>query len=250
MIYDCFIFYNELELLELRLAELCSKVDKFVLVEAKKKFNGQEKPLFYLENQAQFARFNDKIIHVVVDDFPETSNAWVREITQRNAVLRGLDNARPDDITLISDVDEIPKIENIINGISETDIHHLKQRFFYYKFNLLRGFSSRAIACKFKNLSITPHEARMLHSASLIEDAGWHFSYLMDELRISDKIQSFSHQEFNKEEYYNAEKIKDRVDNNQDLFGRKNKEMKIVELDSSFPSYLLNNMNKYKDFIG
>src|SRR5208337_1996465 len=108
MIYDCFTFFNELELLGLRLHELAEVVDKFVLVEATKTHSNQPKPLHYQENRSRFGGFHDKIIHIIVDDLPDAKDPWVLENYQRNCIARGLVNCRPDDFLLISDLDEIP----------------------------------------------------------------------------------------------------------------------------------------------
>lgn len=74
MIYDCFTFFNELELLELRLHELADVVDKFVLVEATKTHSNKSKPLYYWENRSRFGEFHDKIIHIIVDDLPDAKD--------------------------------------------------------------------------------------------------------------------------------------------------------------------------------
>ncbi|MGN1154117.1 MAG: hypothetical protein ACI4S3_08815 [Candidatus Gastranaerophilaceae bacterium] len=96
MIYDCFTFFNELDLLEIRLNILNDVVDKFVLVEATKTFTGQDKPLYYNDNKEKFSAFNAKIIHVVVDDYPSIGleTAWGYENWQRNCISRGLNNAK------------------------------------------------------------------------------------------------------------------------------------------------------------
>src|ERR1022692_3538362 len=85
MIYDCFTFFDELELLELRLHELGDVVDKFVWVEATKTHSNKSKPLHYQENRVLFQAFHDQIIHVVVDDMPDSNDSWVLENFQRNA---------------------------------------------------------------------------------------------------------------------------------------------------------------------
>lgn len=108
MIYDCFTFFNELELLEVRLHELSGVVDKFVLVEATQTFTGRPKPLYYAENRERFSRFHEQIIHVIVDDSPKSDNPWTIEHFQRNCIARGLTQCRPDDWIMVSDADEIP----------------------------------------------------------------------------------------------------------------------------------------------
>jgi beta-1,4-mannosyl-glycoprotein beta-1,4-N-acetylglucosaminyltransferase len=89
-IYDCFTFYNELDLLELRLQELYDHVDHFVLVEANRTFQNNSKPFYFGENQHRFARYMDKIIHIQVNDMPESTDAWGREAHQRICDLRRL----------------------------------------------------------------------------------------------------------------------------------------------------------------
>ena len=74
MIYDCFQFFNELDLLKLRLNVLDSVVDYFVLTEATVTFSGDSKPLYYYENKKLFEKYNHKIIHNIVDDTPKTKD--------------------------------------------------------------------------------------------------------------------------------------------------------------------------------
>lgn len=122
-VYDCFTFFNELELLKVRLEELYEVVDHFVLVEATQTFSGNPKPLYFSENAGSFEKYKDKMICVVVDDFPpptsDTANdRWVREEFQRNAILRGLVGCKNEDIVLISDLDEIPN-QRAVHDIRE-----------------------------------------------------------------------------------------------------------------------------------
>ena len=109
MIYDCFTFFNELDLLEIRLNVLNDVVDRFVLVEATKTHSGKDKPLYFNDNKERYKAFQHKVIHVIVDDYPPFVTAWTYENHQRNAILRGLTQANPDDAIMISDLDEIPR---------------------------------------------------------------------------------------------------------------------------------------------
>lgn len=111
-VFDCFPFFNELDVLEIRLAELDALVDYFVIVEATHTQTGIPKPLYFADNRKRYERFADKIIHVVVDDLPlNDPSHWPRESHQRDAIMRGLAGAGPDDRIIISDCDEIPKPE-------------------------------------------------------------------------------------------------------------------------------------------
>src|SRR4051812_5983866 len=100
MIYDCFTFFNELDLLEIRLNELDPVVDKFVLVEATKTHQGKEKPLYFTMNKSRYEKFLPKIIHVVVDTYPdyEGQSAWLLEHHQRNMIMKGLEGCSPADV--------------------------------------------------------------------------------------------------------------------------------------------------------
>jgi hypothetical protein len=108
MIVDCFTFADELDMLEHRLTELDEAADFFVLVEASVTFQGNPKPLVYATNRERFARWRDRIVHVVAD-LPAGPNNWLRENTQREHMMIGLDrlHAADDDIVVIADVDEI-----------------------------------------------------------------------------------------------------------------------------------------------
>jgi beta-1,4-mannosyl-glycoprotein beta-1,4-N-acetylglucosaminyltransferase len=114
MIYDCFTFYNELDLLDARLHEH-TFVDRFIIVEATTTFQGQPKPLWYADNASRFKNFADRIDHFVVDFPMELHNrfarrrnqTWAREYHQRDQFALGLRNARSNDLVIVSDVDEI-----------------------------------------------------------------------------------------------------------------------------------------------
>src|SRR5271165_6733613 len=112
-IFDCFTFFNEVELLELRLEETWDAVDLYVIAESELTFTGQKKPLYYLEHADRFRPYRDKIIHLVINDVPNSNNPFDREHFQRNAVVRGLTAAKDDDFIMISDVDELIRQDSI-----------------------------------------------------------------------------------------------------------------------------------------
>ncbi len=141
MIYDCFTFFNELDLLEIRLNILDDYVDKFVLVEATKTHQGKEKPLYFLENKSRYAKFLDKIIHVVVKDYPEYDgkSPWVLEHHQRDMILQGLKGCKPEDVILISDLDEIPTPAKILEYKDKKGIKIFRQKMYYYFLNCVNS---------------------------------------------------------------------------------------------------------------
>ena len=103
MVYDCFQFFNELDILQMRMNVMNDIVDKFVISESTVTFSGDPKKLYYAENKKRFAQFEDKIIHNVVDDTPMDCTPFVRDSHQKCAVARGLKDAKPDDIVIFSD---------------------------------------------------------------------------------------------------------------------------------------------------
>ena len=182
-IYDAFLFFNELDLLDIRLNLLNDVVDKFVIIESTVTFSGKNKNLFYNENKDKFSKFKDKIIHIIVDDTPEDfhnlsfiedpsskkdefknkilkylnestgwgrhEKQWGREIYQRESILNGLLDCDDDDIIIISDVDEIPNPNEILSVKKEpNNVFEFKQNMFYYNINTLkeRGWSGPKIA--------------------------------------------------------------------------------------------------------
>jgi len=113
-IYDCFTFFNELDVLEVRLEELYPYVDHFVLVESKISVNGKTRDTMYFqENMKRYEKYMDKIIYIYDTDAPQPGpGGWDTENHHRNCIVRGLTNASPEDIILISDLDEIPHPQN------------------------------------------------------------------------------------------------------------------------------------------
>lgn len=109
-VYDCFIFYNEFELLELRLRALWDMVDCFVIVEADKTHTDKPKPYYFWERQDEFKEFFPKIRHLPVEMTMPYAGVgdWSIENAQRDAIAYGLDDAEADDLIMISDIDEIP----------------------------------------------------------------------------------------------------------------------------------------------
>jgi len=216
-IYDCFTFFNEFELLELRLRELYDHVDHFVLVEARKTFQNKEKPLYYKENAIQFAEWADKIIHYVVDDMPEDTDAWGRERYQRDAIVQAVSNADPNDIIMIGDADEIPRPETVDHLRTSTrDIWGFRMPLFNFKYNYMLVnqdcYSVWSGALRKRLLVSAEDFRRMRHALNdfeygaqdsmleIVEHAGWHFTYMGNEEFAKTKIQSFAHAETNRPE--------------------------------------------------
>lgn len=235
-IIDCFIFYNELELLTYRLNILNNIVDYFVIVESTHTFTGKEKALIFNENKHLFEKFKDKIIHIIVEDFPykypninfDNDEQWRNETHQRNNISTGLKriSLNDQDLIIISDLDEIPDPVTLYKCKTNeihVDIHTLEQDFYYYNLNSL--IRSKWQLCKiisykkYKQLDIKCNDIRHYDTSRIIQ-GGWHLSYFGNSEFIKNKIINFSHQELNIENFTNITNIEERVKNGADLFNR------------------------------
>jgi len=205
-IFDCFTFFNELDLLEIRLDEEYDHVDQFVICESRQTFQGDPKPLHFEENKARFSRYLSKITHLVIDQFPETENVWDREHYQRNYLRNGFLDADPDDMIIITDADEIIsrkalKILRHIGGFVQLDMP-----MYQYYLNLQAQPSGWTKPFAFSrhlldelpdfNFPRTNQDevfAKFGEKAIKLDEAGWHFTYLGGADQIRAKLGAFSH---------------------------------------------------------
>ena len=285
MVYDCFQFFNELDILKLRLHIMNPVVDRFVISEATETFSGNPKPLYYEENKEMFAEFADKIIHVVVDDTPP-GYTHDRDTFQKNAVGRGLKDCTDEDIIIFSDLDEIPnpeKIKEILQNFDRTKIYHFAQRLFYCYLNMEEvsgnllsyagefpeaerskdGIPGRKkwIGSKMCSYSLLKEQKLQLGELRFperkacgirVEDGGWHFGYMGGhgekdvKKRVAEMVRSAAHQEYNKAEVLSD--VADRIKDGKDIFGR-NASFVQVEIDKTFPEYLRENQEEYSFLI-
>ena len=228
-IFDCFMFYDEEVVLDVRLNSLKNSVDCFVIVESKFYHNGKRRDLKFDINK--YLKFKDKIIYIVQDEEPlnlETIktdddesvksyklifNAHKRENFQRNQISKGIDKANEDDLIMISDVDEIPNLKDLNVAKVNNKIVIFEQNIFYYKLNrYLEGFTWHGTkACKKKNLK-SPQWIRNVKNKRFgfwrldtffsenkyinkifIKNGGWHFSNLKSPADIENKLKSYLH---------------------------------------------------------
>jgi len=171
MIYDCFLFCNEIDLLKIRLEELKDVVNKFVLVEATKTISGRKKPLYFLEYKHEFKEYIDRIVYYVVRDMPriENNNRWPLERHQRNCISKALlqCNCNDDDVILLSDVDEIPKAAKVNEAVQLLEKHEFigfqQKRYLYYLNCILVSGDDRicTVACRYRSFKrLTPNIVR------------------------------------------------------------------------------------------
>jgi len=225
---DCFTFNNVFDMLELRLKEISSVVDKFLLVEANSTFKGDAKPFYFDENKERYKEWQDKIIHVKCI-IPDTiTDAWGRERYQRNSFMTSLYylGLNDNDLVMITDVDEIPNfgtISYIKNGYPHDlgGLYKLEMTTYiasiYNKLSYPKWYHPKIV--DWANLKTrTPDSCRSDFNCQWWENGGWHLSYFGGPSDIENKINSFSHQEFNRPEFKKRENIIERVKNGEDIF--------------------------------
>ena len=293
-IYDCFMYFDEEVVLDVRLNTLNEFVDYFVIVESIYTHKGD--PIELKFNHKKFEKFKDKIIYIVDEEtYPQTDeintedsegekyrkaifNAAYRENGQRNLITRWLKKANDEDIIMISDVDEIPKLSELnFKNINEKIIL-FKQDMFYYKFNLWLPnlIWTGTKACKKKNL-VNPQWLRNIKdrkysffridtffsktkytSIKVINDGGWHFSNIKTPKEIEFKLRSYlHHREFDLNPLSVAQ-IDEIIRNKQAIYDLKvdktvNKIgngsiLKNFDLNK-LPEYIVTNKNKFLDWI-
>ena len=293
-IFDCFMFYDEEMMLDLRLNYLNDYVDKFVIVESSYTHSGESRKLLF--NEKKFEKFRDKIIYLVLSEQPENLlqikdsdsfnkknsgyhlNALKRENFQRNAIIKGLASAKPDDLIIISDVDEIPNLENNELTNCKNKIILFKQKIYNYKFNLeLKShewFGSRACS---KNNLISPQWLRNIKpknyplwrldvffsnnkyiNIKFIENGGWHFSNLKSPAELDKKMRTFLHHREYDLNPLGEKKIQDIIENKKTIYNLK-ADKKQDKLDGAqsltisnineLPQYIQKNKDKYIEWL-
>ena len=253
-IFDCFMFYDEDLLLNLRLNILDQHVDFFVIVESKYFHNGKERQLKF--DIKKYKKFENKIIYIVHDTEPAKIhklnqgddegtksykliiNAHLRENDQRNHISKGLNNATDNDLILVSDIDEIPNFESIELEKIKNQIIMFEQSIFYYKLNrYLPNFTWYGTkGCKKKYLK-SPQWLRNIKSKKFlfwridtllsntkyinkyfVNDGGWHFSNLKNAEGLELKLKSYLHHRDYEVEELGIKKIDELIKNNQTIY--------------------------------
>lgn len=263
MIYDCFTFFNELDMLEIRLSILDPHVDFFVLAESTETFSGQKKPLYYLEKKDRFAKWNHKIIHQIVDDYPEDKelsllmenyakipkekDSFRRMFYQREALRKGLTEAKDDDIVYCGDVDEIWKPKEI-----DDKTYKLRQLCYcYYLNNRSSEKWIGTVVTRYKNVRNGCLNDMRSNPKNFLDDGGWHFTNMGGVEAIKQKIEAYDHQEFNTPEI--KAKIEKRMKSNRDYIGRifdyKWRRFKFWVDESDLPEWLKAHKEQFKNLF-
>ena len=293
-IFDCFMYFDEDQVLDLRLNVLYQNVDYFVIVESIYNHKGEKRNLLF--KSQKFEKFNDKIIYLVYDKIPQLvepiketdnekekdgkyiMNALYRENAQRDFILEGLKSAKKDDLILISDVDEIPKLSSVNLNQIKNEIILFKQDMFYYKYNLsLPNFKwTGTKAVKKKNL-VSPQWLRNVKDRKypfyridtffsdkkyidikIINDGGWHFSNIKSPEMIEHKLRSYLHHREFDQVSLSIEEINELVKKKQAIYDlrvdkRVNKVGNGVILENfemkKLPNHINDNIDKYKNWL-
>lgn len=265
-IYDCFIFYNEFELLDLRIAEMYDHVDHMVLVEANHTFQNAPKEFNFAARYKKYEHLT-KLIYIGIEDMPLDPDPWENERYQRDSIMLGLDEADDDDLIIISDIDEILRPETIAElRKNQVDIYGFRMPLFNFKFNYMLStqdlYSVWSGALKKKLLNSPEEFRRQRHALNnlgwqynddtikIVEHAGWHFTYLGGDDFARNKIQSFAHSDDNRPEVLDQINIEEsirlgrgiKLDNPDYLFTP-------VIVDNYLPNTVVNDQVKYKNFL-
>ena len=263
-IYDCFQYFDEDHMVDLRLNILNKYVDYFVISESTKTHQGKEKEINFDINK--FKKFKHKIKFIIanykekIDFSNHTGGESPVEQHQRNSLMEGIKDALPDDLIILSDSDEIPDFKKIPNINKNKKFIAFSQKMFMYKINLQNVKESNWIGSKItkKKYIKTMQSLRNLKFKNYpfwridklnqqIVKGGWHFSYLQTPQQILTKIKSFSHGEFN-DGTLNIKNIEEKILENKDIFGR-DTELKKIVIDESFPEYIVANKDKLSKWI-
>lgn len=263
-VIDAVLYNGEQDMLDLRIQELNSVVDEFWIIEGNRTFAGASKNLVF-EDQAQRSNWpTSKIKYFPFLPHPSTISIdpWMNEFAQRDYIGTLLDQCNPDDLILYSDVDEIPRLEAVAAAridISsnyfgfEMSTHYLKFNFRMIEPSVLAnsvctiGFSSKHLELhSANNLRIAIRDRSI--GARILENGGWHFSYMMNEDLIKNKIRSFSHQEFNTPEFLSNLSVQRTLMNKEDLLLREGYTWNFCSINS-LPKSVRDNPHKYREHL-
>ena len=269
-IFDCTTFFNSNHLFEIRFNTLKSVVDYFIVCEANTTHTGQKKK--YNFDIKKWSKYKDKIIYIKVNNIKKIKlnqkNKFELIKKQIEHIFFGIKSAKPNDLIILSDEDEIPNPSMIRKfNFSQFKFGIFKQNLYYYKLNIQNfsesknGWPGSRIALKkniksFFDLKILKAQNKFEpfwkfykeKSIQLINNGGWHFTYLYKPKDISNKIKNSGHIEFNKTNFTSIKNIKHRIKNLIDPFDRP-AILKSVKLNNSFPKYILKNKKKLRYWI-
>ena len=280
-IFDCFQYFNEDHIADLRFNILNKFVDKFVIVESTVNHQGKSKKLHFDINK--YKKFKNKINYIIVDDTPENIKKFheggesLVEQHQRNSITKGLKNANDNDLIILSDVDEIPDL-NKLNEYDSNKYAVFSQKMFMYKLNFLNLKENNwhgSKICLKKNFK-SPQWVRNLKfkqypfwridtlfsntryiNLEIIKDGGWHFTNLMTAEKLYEKLSNFGHHDEFELSRITVNDLKKKMDKKEVFFNhfvdkekykeRWNYNYKLKKIGvEKLPKYLQSNDNQLK----
>ena len=263
-IIDCVTFFDENYIFDFRYNVIKEFVDYFIICESKFDHKGNSKKINF-DPAKKYT--NTKVKHIIFETpFPKNKNPWQNQAIQREFILENINFVDDDDYIFFSDPDEIPNPKILKNFKLRKKYGIFMQKLYNYKFNLFNKYESPwegTRVCKKKNLKSIDFMREKVKTKNLkysflrfdkeknleiFFNAGWHFNNIMDPEKISVKLKTFAHAEYSGEEFSSAEIIKNKIDKKIDLFNR-GETYEVVKINEEFPKYLLDNLNKYKDWI-
>lgn len=244
MIYDCFTYNGEDDILEMRLSILDPNVDKFVLYESHKTFSNKPKPLHYKNNSVRFDKWAHKIKWI--EGFPKDINdPFEMAFRQKEGLKEGLKNARDDDIVYYGDVDEIWKPQDV----KDDKVYNLEQlNYCYYLNNRSSERWVGTVVGKWGTIKTNTFAHWRATHTNELPNNGWHFTNMGGADQIRKKLESYDHQEYNDQFIKDSMEIK--IAAGLDYVGRytdwEGKLFEYWEDSSELPQYLKDNRKQYE----
>jgi beta-1,4-mannosyl-glycoprotein beta-1,4-N-acetylglucosaminyltransferase len=265
MLIDAILFTDELDCLEIRLNELNSIVDKFVIVEALEAHgSGKRREACLANNWDRVKAFENKIVYDVLHElepaYTDGVSGWARENFHRNALMAPvLDvSASPDDIVIVSDADEIPRARAIRGYLSEKPpgVALLQLDHYFYNVNCYGGKWMRSSIGSLRDYQeMGGFQAPRGHLGDVIErivmcvgNAGWHFSSFFDVPRLREKLTNFAHSfEMRRLLDLSDEEITALIRQRKNIFTGKDLARRATR-NPQLPVYFLENLERFAKF--
>jgi beta-1,4-mannosyl-glycoprotein beta-1,4-N-acetylglucosaminyltransferase len=284
LVIDSFEFFQELDILEIRLNELYDIVDYFIISESTLSHTGKPKPLFYNINRNRFRRFSNKIIHQVIDDSPidpkhidptkykddahkkcidivikehaHLDPPYARDAFEKESLFRSMNFCSADDIILLSDVDEIPSadaVKFVRDSFDSNSIYNFEMNHYWFLLNLKRPdlWLGTTLLSYDNFVNKSYNKLRAERQGYIVKDAGWHFSFMGGGEMVRNKIQNYGEQSINRPyiTMNTQEFIEDCIKNNHDFYMNPVNFTTTPILYETHPKYLVNNQDKFSRYI-
>jgi beta-1,4-mannosyl-glycoprotein beta-1,4-N-acetylglucosaminyltransferase len=244
-VIDCVPFFNELDLLEVRLVELEGIVDRHVVVEATTTHRGTPKQAVFWPNRHRFARFLHRIDYRLVD-LPDAEDPWVRERAQRDVAIEALEDAGDDDLVLLCDVDEVPRSDALPRVLDATRQGPVVLGMRLYVFALhwrdpatwLHPKAARM--AHLRRMRGTLSDLRLTFDLPVVAEAGWHFSSFHNPEQLRQKLTSFAHAELDRPEVLELENLRAAIEGGVTLKGTV-----LERVEDPFPPHVRTLLGRY-----